>query len=98
MFTTRTGITKLTAVALGAILLAGAAAAEAATVSRSGTTITYRSGNGEENRLEVTAGSDGRLDFYERADPTVGELPPYTIAGGPGCRSESPGMYVSASC
>jgi Ca2+-binding RTX toxin-like protein len=98
MFTSRTGISKLTAAALGAALLAGASSADAATVSRSGTTITYRAGNGEENRLEAKVESDGRLYFYERADPRAGGLPPFTIEGGPGCRAEPSGSYVEASC
>lgn len=91
-------IKKLVVAGLAAAALTGAAAAHAATVSRSGSTITYRAGSGEENRLDVKARSDGRIAFYERGDPRAGGPPSYTIQGGASCRSETAASFAEATC
>ena len=87
-----------TAVGLAIAVLIGAADASAASISRSGSTITYRAAPGEQSRLKLRVGSDGRLQFQEWYDPVSGQPSNVQMTPGEGCQEEPANDFKLATC
>jgi hypothetical protein len=86
------------AAALAIAALSGAADASAASISRTGSTISYRAAPGEQSRLKLRVGSDGRLQFQEWYDPQSGQPSNVEMTPGEGCQQEEAGDFKLATC